>query len=137
VIPLTPKEKDAMLGTIQTMMTKVGFDKVDLSAGDVMNDVNTDEALKEASKIVEELTGVEPIIQRLIVASTDPGTLRKNKGQALAPRLDTTTPENNQADGPVSTVQTLSVHVPVADESKEILMRNNLQSPEQDKLDML
>jgi len=137
VIPLKLEDKKKYLDTIQTMMDRVGFSKVDLSSADVMNDLNTDEAIEEGMKIVEDLTGDKTVIQRFIVACTDPGTLRANKGQVLAPRISPTTPENDKEVGPVPAVQAVRLHEAPADEHEEVPVRNNVEPIIENELDML
>jgi len=136
-LPMKLDEKKKYLDTIQTIMDRVGFSKVDLASADVMNDLNTDEAIEEGLKIVEDLTGERPVIQRFIVANTDPGTLRKNKGEVLAPRISPTAHTDGEKDRPVPVVQAVRLYETVADEHEEIPVRHNVEPIIENELDML
>ena len=104
------KDKKSYLDMLSTVMDRFGITKIDVSQADILNDVDTEEAIKEGMKICEELYGEKPVVQRFLKALVEPGVLNAGEGTLHEVGVNLTALAADKTDGPVPTVLPVRVH---------------------------
>jgi hypothetical protein len=131
------KDKKAFLELITQTMDKFGLSKVDISNADIMGDIDVEEAIQEGMKLCEELYGEKPVVQRFIKAASEPGALSGGYREIHPSGIPEPTFTDDKKDGPAAPVQAVRLHDAVVTIAEEVPVRHNLESPEQDQLDVL
>lgn len=97
-----PKKQREFVALVSNVMEKFGIQKIDTSNADASSELDTDEAIEEGMRIVNELKGREEVVQWFTKSATEP---RGNQGKALEIKPDSGTPENHSNDGPNQPVE--------------------------------
>jgi hypothetical protein len=135
--PMEMKEKKQFLELIATVMDKFGLTKIDISQADVMEEQDTEEAIREGLEICKELFGTQPVLQRFIRACTDGGSSSSSASQTGEAGGDRQVPQGHPGDGPDAAVQAIRLRQTASDEPKEVPGDDRVEPPVEDKLDVL
>ena len=128
-----PKKQREYLTLISNIMEKFGVQKIDVSAADGQGDLNTEEAIAEGMRIVQELKGHENVIQWFTKVCTEPYGSR-DKAKIDTPVNNSGTHENGSGDRPNKVVETVRLCETPDNESKEVFVDDRLQPIEQNGL---
>jgi hypothetical protein len=126
-----PKKQREYITLVSTVMEKFGIQKVDTSLADASGDLDTDEAIEEGMRIVNELKGREEVVQYFTKVCTEP---RGNTGKAFQIKPNSGPSSDDANDGPDKTVEAVRLRQAPVDEQKEIPADDRVQPVEQDGL---
>lgn len=111
------KKQREFVALVSNVMEKFGIQKFDISHADSSQEMDTDEAIQEGLRIVQELKGHEEIVQWFTKVSTDTG---KRERKAAKTRGDSGLPEDHSANGPDPALETVRVRQAAPEQSEEV-----------------
>lgn len=120
------KKQKEFIALVSNVMEKFGIQKVDISHADSTGDLDTNEAIEEGMRIVNELKGHEEIVQWFTKICTEPRGSR-DKIKIDSPVDHSRTSTHSPSNGPDQTVEAVFLRQTASDEQKEIPVDDRLQ----------
>jgi len=114
---------------ISTTMEKFGIQKIDISHADTVNELDTDEAIEEGMRIVQELKGKEDVVQWFTRVATEPLGARGSKGKTASAGNNFGTPTSRPSDRPDTPVEAVPVRQAPIAEPEEVPVDGGMQPP--------
>ena len=126
-----PKKQREMISLVSTVMEKFGIQKIDTSYADSSQDMDTEEAIEEGMRIVQEMKGHEEYEQWFTTVATN---TRKSQGKPLSIKSDRGTSENDKDGGPGKDLEAVPIRQETSNEQVEVPNDDRVQSTEQNGL---
>jgi hypothetical protein len=128
-----PKKQREYIALVSNVMEKFGVQKIDISMADGQGDLNTDEAIAEGMRIVQELKGHENIVQWFTKVCTEPHG-RRDKATIDTPVNTGGVLSDSTSNRPDQAVEAVRLRQTSNTEQKEISIDGGMQPVEQNGL---
>jgi hypothetical protein len=121
-----PKKQREYIALVSNVMEKFGVQKFDTSAADGEGDLDTNEAIAEGMRIVQELKGHENIVQWFTKVCTEPHG-RRDKATIDSPVDTSGTPKDSTCVRPDQDLEAVRLCETTDNKPQEVLANDRMQ----------